>query len=142
MNLWSSLAEEKGGLDAAMGAHTLSQGQKQLMSLARALLRGRVRARLAGGRNSGGILLLDEVSSSVDGETEKVIQRIIEAEFQTYTVVAVSHRLEVVMDFDKVVVMDTGSIVEVGNPRILARDPGTRFGELVRAAAVLGTSMP
>ncbi|KAM7191633.1 putative ABC multidrug transporter [Naviculisporaceae sp. PSN 640] len=142
VNLWSSLVEQKGGLDATFVAETLSQGQKQLFSLARALLRGKVRARLAGGDNVGGVLLLDEVSSSVDGETEKAIQRVIEAEFRSYTVVAVSHRLEVVMDFDRVVVMDTGSIVEVGNPRVLARDPGTRFGELVRAAGAFGSSIP
>jgi ABC-type multidrug transport system fused ATPase/permease subunit len=77
--------------------------------------------------------LLDEVSSSVDQATEKIMQEIIRTEFQSYTVVAVSHRLEMIMDFDRVVVMDQGSIVEIGVPRVLAEMAESRFGELVRA---------
>lgn len=79
--------------------------------------------------------MLDEVSSSVDHETERVMQEIIRTEFRGYTVVAVSHRLDMIMDFDRVVVMDTGEVVEVGNPVMLAREEGTRFGELVQAGA-------
>jgi ABC-type multidrug transport system fused ATPase/permease subunit len=122
-----------------MSASTFSAGQRQLLSLGRALLRRRIRARslgLGGGGSDGGILLLDEVSSSVDGETERVMQEVIRVEFGGYTVVAVSHRLEMVMDFDRVVVMDTGEIVEVGNPIVLAGETGSRFGDLVRAAAM------
>lgn len=108
------------------------------MSLGRALLRRRIRARdlgMGGGGSEGGILLLDEVSSSVDHETERVMQAIIRAEFRDYTVVAVSHRLDMIIDFDRVVVMDTGEIIEVGNPMVLAGEEGTRFGELVSAGA-------
>ena len=122
---------EKGGLTAEMSAGTLSAGQRQLLSLARVILRRRYRA--SQGAN-GGILLLDEVSSSVDQATEKVMQKIIRTEFKGYTVVAVSHRLEMIMDFDRVVVMDQGSVVEVGVPRVLAEKAESRFGELVRAA--------
>lgn len=82
-----------------------------------------------------GILLLDEVSSSVDHETERVMQDIIRTEFRHYTVIAVSHRLDMIMDFDRVVVMDTGEIVEVGNPVELAGQSGSRFGDLVRTSA-------
>lgn len=82
----------------------------------------------------GGILLLDEVSSSVDHETERLMQEIIRQEFRGYTVVAVSHRLDMIMDFDRVVVMDTGRIVEVGNPLQLSGTEGSRFGELVEAS--------
>lgn len=60
---------------------------------------------------------------------------IIKAEFAGYTIVAVSHRLDMIMDFDKVVVMDTGSIVEIGRPAVLAREAGSRFGDLVTASA-------
>ncbi len=135
VGLWN-FVQERGGLDTGMSAGTLSAGQRQLMSLARALLRRRIRARnlgLGGGGSDGGILLLDEVSSSVDHETERVIQEIIKTEFKAYTVIAVSHRLEMIMDFDRVVVMDTGGIVEIGNPMLLAEEDGTRFGDLVRA---------
>lgn len=135
VGLWH-FVEERGGMDAGMNAGTFSAGQRQLMSLGRALLRRRVRARNRGGGGSeGGILLLDEVSSSVDRVTERVMQEIIREEFRDYTVVAVSHRLEMIMDFDRVVVMDTGKVVEVGNPIALAGEDGSRFGELVRAGA-------
>ncbi|KAH8883232.1 putative ABC multidrug transporter [Thozetella sp. PMI_491] len=137
VGLWQ-FVQERGGLDAEMGAGTLSAGQRQLMSLGRALLRRRIRARnpqVGGGGSEGGILLLDEVSSSVDLETERVMQEIIRAEFRAYTVVAVSHRLDMIMDFDRVVVMDKGEIVEIGNPMALAAEEGTRFGELVKAGA-------
>ncbi|RDL31764.1 Uncharacterized protein BP5553_09166 [Venustampulla echinocandica] len=137
VGLWQ-FVQERGGLDSGMSAGTLSAGQQQLMSLGRALLRRRIRGRnlgIGGGGSDRGILLLDEVSSSVDHETEHVIQEIIRAEFRDYTVIAVSHRLDMIMDFDRVVVMDTGEVVEVGNPAVLAREVGTRFGDLVRAAA-------
>lgn len=136
MDLWN-FVQERGGLDAGMNAGTLSAGQRQLLSLGRALLRRRTRARNLGIGGCGtdkGILLLDEVSSSVDLETERVMGRIIREEFGAYTVVSVSHRLDMVMDFDRVVVMDRGEIVEVGNPRALAEEVGSRFGDLVRAA--------
>lgn len=137
VNLWD-FVNERGGLDAGMSEGTLSAGQRQLMSLGRALLRRRIRSRnldIGAGRKEGGILLLDEVSSSVDQETERVMGEIIRTEFRDYTVVAVSHRLDMIMDFDRVVVMDTGRIVEVGNPLMLAGEEGSRFGELVRAGA-------
>ncbi|KAI1110785.1 putative ABC multidrug transporter [Nemania sp. NC0429] len=130
--------QDRGGLDAAMSPGTLSAGQRQLMSLGRALLRRRGRARdllrPGGSGVEGGILLLDEVSSSVDHETERIMQETIRVEFKDYTVIAVSHRLDMIMDFDRVVVMNKGEIVEVGNPMVLAAQEGTRFRELTEAA--------
>jgi ABC-type multidrug transport system fused ATPase/permease subunit len=67
-----------------MNVGTLSAGQRQLFSLARALLRRGIRARSSNG-GSRGILILDEVSSSVDQETERVMQEIVRAEFKDYT---------------------------------------------------------
>ncbi|KAK0711601.1 ATPase-like protein [Lasiosphaeris hirsuta] len=136
VNLWAFVAEH-GGLGADMAADALSQGQKQLFSLARAVVRRRVRAREAeaemgekGAVGQGGVLLLDEVSSSVDQETEREMQRVIAGEFEGYTIVMVSHRLDVVMGFDTVVVMDKGRLVETGVPRELVRREGGRFREL------------
>jgi ABC-type multidrug transport system fused ATPase/permease subunit len=137
VDLWQ-FVQERGGLDAGMSVETLSAGQRQLMSLGRAVLRRRIRARslgIGGGGSESGILLLDEVSSNVDHETERLMQDIIRVEFRNYTIVAVSHRLDMIMDFDKVVVMDTGEIVELGNLMVLAGEEGSRFGELVRAGA-------
>ncbi|KAL9106441.1 MAG: hypothetical protein Q9227_008529 [Pyrenula ochraceoflavens] len=129
-----------------LDTESLSQGQKQLFGLARAVLRRRIRMR---GReryrsdpavhdrqkeifspNDGGILLLDEVSSSVDQNTEREVQQIIHDEFEGYTIVMVSHRLEMIMNFDTVVVMDRGSVVEKGEPRSLVGKEGSRFRDL------------
>lgn len=131
--------QQRGGPSGAMNASVLSAGQRQLLSLGRAVLRRRIRSahlKMAGRASSErGVLLLDEVSSSVDHNTERTMLDIIKAEFAGYTIVAVSHRLDMIMDFDKVVVMDTGSIVEIGRPAVLAREAGSRFGDLVTASA-------
>lgn len=136
VGLWG-LVHERGGLTSGMTPDTLSQGQKQLFSLARAVLRRRVRARHRGevyGKGAvaedGGILLLDEVSSSVDQDTEREMQKVIAHEFTGYTIVMVSHRLDVVMGFDRVVVMDKGELVETGRPADLVEAEGSRFREL------------
>jgi ABC-type multidrug transport system fused ATPase/permease subunit len=137
VGLWS-LFSQRGGLMEGLLTHELSQGQKQLFSLARAVLRHRIRTRkltesagaVAAEKIFGGILLLDEVSSSVDQDTDRSMQRIIMEEFDKYTIVMVSHRLEMVMSFDTVVIMDNGSIVESGAPKSLAEKPGSRFREL------------
>lgn len=131
-----NLVEEHGGLAAGMDVEMLSQGQKQLFSLARALLRLKVRNRHLDnsygetGAGRRGILLLDEFSSGVDYETERTMQKIIRQEFEAYTIIMVSHRLEMVMDFDTVVMMDAGSVVETGQPTILIERQGSRFREL------------
>jgi ABC-type multidrug transport system fused ATPase/permease subunit len=137
VELWP-FVEDKGGLEAGMVADSLSQGQKQLFSLARAMLRRRIRGKvvegmgLAGGKGEreGGVLLLDEVSSSVDVDTDRAMQKIIKREFEGYTIVMVSHRLDMVMDFDKVLVMDAGKVVEAGPPRELVEREGGRFRDL------------
>ncbi|CAI6338803.1 unnamed protein product [Periconia digitata] len=128
VGLWEFI-EQRGGVQGNMYASALSGGQRQLISIGRALLRARLR------ESNYGILLLDEVSSSVDRDTERLIQGIIRTEFDNYTVIAISHRLDMIMDFDRVVVMESGRVVEVGKPVILATEQESRFGELVRAAA-------
>ncbi|TVY83913.1 ABC transporter FUM19 [Lachnellula suecica] len=137
VGLWS-LIDKRGGLAAGLSSDTLSQGQKQLFSLARAVLRRRIRTRdleadssIGTNKKGGnGILLLDEFSSSVDQDTDRAMQRIIKEEFQYYTIVMVSHRLEMVMDFDTVLVMDKGSVIESGRPRTLASREESHFKKL------------
>jgi len=96
-----------GGLESDMDALSLSPGQRQLFCLATAILR------------KGKVLVLDEATSSVDGETEEVMQRLIEEEFRDSTVITVAHRLETIMTCDLIAVMDRGRIVEYGTPREL-----------------------
>ncbi|CCF34126.1 ABC transporter [Colletotrichum higginsianum] len=159
VRLWE-LVRDQGGLGASMNADTLSQGQKQLYSLARAVLRKRVRMRefsasagdlyvasarpLAGkedielqstpstdqGSHCGGFLILDEFSSSVDAETEQKMQQIIWNEFKGYTILMISHRLDMVMKFDRVVVLDSGKVVEQGVPQELVEREDSWFKRL------------
>ena len=72
----------------------------------------------------------DEIGSNVDHETDRAMQRVIREEFRSYTIVMVSHRLEMVMDFDTLFVMDTGSVVEAGRPRELVEKEGGHFRQL------------
>ncbi|CCF42960.1 ABC transporter [Colletotrichum higginsianum] len=126
----TGFVEERGGLHEGMSADSLSAGQKQLFSLGRAILRRRAKDAMYK-RRGGGVLLLDEVSSSVDHATDRLMQEIIKEEFGRYTIVMVSHRLDMVMDFfDSVIVMDQGRVVETGSPGELVEREGSRFGEL------------
>lgn len=143
--LWS-LVSNRGGLTAGLSADGLSHGQKQLFNLARAVLRRRVHARhldaeigdaYIKSRSSAphasgdtGVLILDEVNRGVDMATQKTMQDIIRLEFTGYTVVMVSHGLDMVMDFDKVFVMDEGRLVEEGKPMQLVDEADSRFREL------------
>ncbi|KAI6769290.1 hypothetical protein HG531_010394 [Fusarium graminearum] len=109
----SDAMEQHGGLDAPFDEDALSHGQKQLFFLARAVLRKR----------DGRVVFLDEVTSSVDPKTEESIKAIVEHEFKEHTVVSITHRLSTIVDFDRVIVMEKGCIVEVGEPKnLLASD--------------------
>ncbi|KAI2463185.1 ABC transporter type 1, transmembrane domain-containing protein [Annulohypoxylon bovei var. microspora] len=135
VRLWDFI-DGRGGLAAGVSADTLSGGQRQLFNLARAILRRRIRLRQLQsefGEKSveiGGILLLDEVSSSVDQDTHKAMQRITMEEFKEYTIIMISHRLDMVEGIDTIIVMDKGRIVESGNPRSLLETDGSKFREL------------
>ncbi|WKT45911.1 AAA ATPase domain [Fusarium oxysporum f. sp. vasinfectum] len=112
VELYDSI-ERHGGLDASFDQDTLSHGQKQLFFLARTVLR----------KNDGRIVLLDEATSSVDQKTEETIKAVIESEFKDHTVVFITHRLDTIIDFDRVIVMDKGCVVELGEPKsLLASD--------------------
>lgn len=132
VGLWDAV-EGVGGLGAEFDEARLSHGQRQLFSLARALLR---RRNDGGG---GGVVLLDEATSSVDAETDALVQRVVREDFASHTVVSVAHRLETIVDFDRVVVLEKGCVAEEGCPReLLARRGGSRFRELWDASRRAG----
>ncbi|KPM35071.1 ABC transporter C family member 3 [Neonectria ditissima] len=108
VGLWNTI-EERGGLDAPFEEDMLSHGQRQLFFLARAVLRSTI----------GRVVLLDEATSSVDSKTEEIVRRVIETQFKEHTVISVAHHLDTVADFDRIVVMESGRIVETGKPRNL-----------------------
>lgn len=85
----------------------ISQGQKQLLCLARAIL------------SRPKLLLLDEATSAVDKKTDTLIQRSIREEFANTTLLVIAHRLSTVMDFDRILVMKDGVAAEYGTPKEL-----------------------
>lgn len=132
-------AAECGGLDGVMSTSQLSAGQKQLFGMARTILRRQARDRTpagipAGGGPGGGVLVLDEMSSSVDDETEALMHELVREYFASYTVIMVAHRLDSLSHYaDQIVVMDAGRIVETGPPgELLERHDGW-FKRLVQA---------
>lgn len=106
VGLWDMLSS-RGGLDTDMEDLKLSGGQRQLFALARAILVARTRKR------SGGVVLLDEPTSGMDGEMGVNMGLVVREEFRGYTVITVSHRLEGMGEADVVVRMDGGRVVEV-----------------------------
>ena len=101
------LVDARGGLDAELQASSLSHGERQLLALARAILRKRH------GRGRC-VLVLDEATSNLDDATERVVEKVIAEEFRGVTVISVAHRLQTVRDADAVVVLDKGEVAKIG----------------------------
>ncbi|XP_030765293.1 probable multidrug resistance-associated protein lethal(2)03659 isoform X2 [Sitophilus oryzae] len=131
-SLWSALEEVELkavvdelplGLESKMseGGSNFSVGQRQLVCLARAIVR----------KNK--ILVLDEATANVDPQTDALIQTTIREKFSNCTVLTIAHRLHTIMDSDKVIVMDAGKVVEFGHPHELLQKKGDGvFYELVQ----------
>lgn len=73
--------------------------------------------------------MLDEATSSVDAETDRIMQRLIRESFKEWTILTVAHRLDTIMDSDKILVLDKGGIAENGSPEELMERKGL-FWEL------------
>ena len=93
----------------AEAGSNLSAGQRQLLCLARALLR------------KPKVLCLDEATANVDIETDELIQRVIREQFSMCTIITIAHRLNTVLDYDLILVLDKGNVAEVGTPDELRR---------------------
>lgn len=103
------------GLDeeVAEGGENFSQGQRQLLCIARSLLR------------KPKILVMDEATASIDNETDALIQRMIRENFQDATILTIAHRLNTIMDSDRILVLDDGRIAELDTPEnLLGKEDG------------------
>ncbi|XP_069785764.1 ATP-binding cassette sub-family C member 3 isoform X2 [Narcine bancroftii] len=98
--------------ECSEGGENLSVGQRQLVCLARALLR------------KTRILILDEATAAIDLETDDLIQSTIRTQFDNCTVLTIAHRLNTILDYDRVLVLDKGSIAEFDSPSNLMAQKG------------------
>jgi ABC-type multidrug transport system fused ATPase/permease subunit len=103
-------------------------GQKQLLCLARALL-----------RNSK-ILVLDEASASLDPETDELIQTTVRKAFANSTVLTIAHRMHTIIDSDRIMVLDQGQLVELDSPTQLLQNPQSKFYQLVNNTLIVNNS--
>jgi ATP-binding cassette, subfamily C (CFTR/MRP), member 1 len=117
VGLWDVI-HAQGGLDSEIDAINLSHGQLQLLAFARAMIR------------KGQILIMDEATSSLDADSEALIDQLIREEFADKTVLAVAHRLRTIRYFDRVAVLDSGRIVETGKPDDLLETENGYFRRL------------
>ncbi|KAI1406922.1 P-loop containing nucleoside triphosphate hydrolase protein [Hypoxylon sp. FL1857] len=123
IGLWEKLSMGiRGNLDAKFVASEWSHGERQLLCLARALL------------VPSKIVIFDEAMSSVDENTEDLMQQIVENEFQDKTVISIIHRYSHIDWFDRVAILQGGRLVECDGPRILLQREGSALRELYRAS--------
>ncbi|KZT34022.1 P-loop containing nucleoside triphosphate hydrolase protein [Sistotremastrum suecicum HHB10207 ss-3] len=105
--------------DVSNGGSNFSQGQRQILALARAILRG------------SKIVILDEATAAIDHQTDHAIQESLRTEFKDATVITVAHRLQTIMNSDKIMVLDKGEVVEFDSPSALLCRNGGFFKSLV-----------
>jgi ABC-type multidrug transport system fused ATPase/permease subunit len=103
------------------GGSNYSVGERQLLNLARALL------------SQPRVLVLDEATASIDGETDSFIQKMLRTRFPNTTLLTIAHRLNTIMDYDCVLVMDAGRAAEFDAPAKLLENTEGIFSHLVDA---------
>ncbi|KAF8594046.1 hypothetical protein BDV93DRAFT_529547 [Ceratobasidium sp. AG-I] len=122
----NTIGDERGiRLDSvvAPGGGNFSVGQRQMLSLARAIVR----------RTK--VLIMDEATASIDHDTDAAIQKSIRTELSGVTLIVVAHRLQSICDADKIIVLDAGRIVEIGSPASLLEQDKGAFKSLVDESA-------
>ncbi|KAM3495136.1 hypothetical protein MY3957_001558 [Beauveria namnaoensis] len=120
LGLWNRI-EAAGGIGADMPLASWSVGERQLICMARAMVR------------KSPILILDEATSSVDHKTEEIMQEVLETEFAGKTVLSVVHRLGYIERYDKVAVLQKGELMEFDAPGTLLAQPLTLLAAMKKA---------
>ncbi|XP_049527650.1 ATP-binding cassette sub-family C member 3 [Dermacentor silvarum] len=112
-------------MDVGDGGNNLSAGQRQLVCLARALLR------------QPRVLLMDEATSHMDDDTDRIVQATLRQSFAHCTVLTIAHRLETVLDYDKILVMSKGRVMEFASTQKLASNRNSAFHAMLRQAGLV-----
>ncbi|KAH9747854.1 ABC transporter C family member 2 [Citrus sinensis] len=107
--------------EVSEGGENFSVGQRQLLSLARALLR------------RSKILVLDEATAAVDVRTDALIQRTIREEFKSCSMLIIAHRLNTIIDCDRILVLDAGQVLEHDTPEALLLREDSAFSRMVQS---------
>ncbi|UMM39483.1 hypothetical protein L5515_016525 [Caenorhabditis briggsae] len=110
----------------AEGGENFSVGQRQLLCLTRALLR------------KSKVLVLDEATAGIDNRTDAMVQATIREKFADSTIITIAHRLHTIMDYDRIIVMEAGRIVEDGIPGELLKNKNSKFYGLAKSAKIVG----
>ncbi|KAI8395666.1 hypothetical protein FOFC_21196 [Fusarium oxysporum] len=118
--LWQTI-EQGGGLDMIASSDTFSHGERQLFAMTLACLK------------KGKIVLMDEPTSHVDNDIQTQLRQTVFDTFPDSTVLCVTHQVATIVEFDIVLVLDDGKIVEQGDPKELLRQPTSRFAQLYSA---------
>lgn len=134
LKIWNALkrchvkeeVEVAGGLDILVkeAGMSFSVGQRQLLCLARALLK------------YSKVLCLDECTANVDIKTASLLQSTISSECKAMTVITIAHRISTVLNMDNVLILDHGSLAEQGNPQVLLKDDSSIFSSFVKASSM------
>ena len=103
------------------GGENFSTGEKQLLCMARAILK------------RSKVLVMDEATASVDYATDELIGKTIRQEFANSTILTIAHRLRTVIDYDRVMLLEQGRIIEYDSPKKLLSDPDSKFYALCKA---------
>merc|ERR1711916_402737 len=109
------------GLDSIIteGGSNMSSGQRQLLCMARALLR------------KAPIIIMDEATSSTDSATDAMIQEVVRSHFAHSTVLIIAHRLDTIIDCDRILVLDAGKVGEFDTPAALLSNENSHFRDMV-----------
>jgi len=122
VHLGDKIRQSSGGLDLEMleSGGNFSVGQRQLICLARAILK------------NNKVLVIDEATANVDQSTDKLIQKTIRQKFKDCTVLCIAHRLNTIIDYDKVLVLDGGEVMQYDHAHVLLKQGSGIFHEMVQ----------
>jgi len=123
-------SQNEGSLEVIVeeAGKNFSVGQLQLLCFARAMLQ------------RPKILILDEATANCDAETDAKVQQHVRSYFQDCTLLVIAHRLNTIMDSDRILVMDSGKVAEFDSPLVLLDDPNSIFSELVNATGTVSAA--